>query len=215
MVFILGHNFLTDIQSRIVMLAWLQGHFPNLSTAKFGEWEERMFWPTWQRIQASVQEARGRKNARRREKRRKKKMKNTQNAKRTFTLKSRILETLKLHPMTTAVLAAKLNAHPKAVDGHLSRMSKAGRAEVVKLGRGLYALPGADYSVRAQAAMPVPQAPGVESILSADITEGVDGWKAPSSREYRNAYTVDIPDEDAVCDAPELKSAEPRWSRNW
>jgi|ERR1035437_6234484 hypothetical protein len=69
-----------------------------------------------------------------------------QNVKRTFTLKNRILEALKLHPMTRSVVAAKLNAHPKAVDGHLSRMSKLDRAEVVKLGRGLYALPGAVYS---------------------------------------------------------------------
>jgi hypothetical protein len=215
MVFILGHNFLTDVQSRIVMLAYLKSHYPNLSAAKFGEWEERMFWPTWERIQASVQEARDRKNARRREKRRMKKMKNTQDAKRTFTLKSRILEALKLHPMTTSVLAAKLNAHPKAVDGHLSRMSKADRAEVVKLGRGLYALRSADYSVPAQTAMSIPQEPRVEPVISTDITEGVDEWNESPVREYRNSYTVDIPDEDAVCDAPELKSAEPKWSRGW
>jgi hypothetical protein len=47
-----------------------------------------------------------------------------------------------------------------------------------------------------------------------NITEGVDEWKAPVL-EYRNSYTVDIPDEDAVCDAPELKSAERKWSRDW
>jgi len=214
MVYILGHNFLTDVQSRIVMLAWLKCHFPNLSAAKFEEWEERMFWPTWERIQASILAARDRKNARRRQKRRMKKMKNT---KQTYALKNRILDALKLHPMTTAVLAAKLNAHPKALDGHLSRMSKADRAEVVKLGRGLYALAGADYGVRTQPTMPVSQEPRVEPVFSTDITEGVDEWKEPSVPEYRNSYaTVDILDEDAVCvDAPELKSAEPRWSRGW
>ena len=214
MVFILGHNFLSDVQSRMVMLAWLKRQFPNLSAAKFGEWEERMFWPTWARIQASVQEARDRKNARRREKRRKKKMKNTQNAKRTFTLKNRILEALKLHPMTTALLAKKLNAHPKAVDGHLSRMSKADRAKVVKLGRGLYALPGAVYSGPVQTVQSGPQEPRPESIFSTDLTEGVGEWESPVL-EYRNSYTVDIPDEDAVSDAPDLKSAEPKWSREW
>jgi hypothetical protein len=221
MVYILGHNFLTETQSRLVMVAYLKSHYPNLSAAKFEEWEEKMFWPTWERIQPSVQEARDRKNARRREKRRTKKVKNmqntqnTQNAKQTHTLKNRILEALKLHPMTTAVLAAKLNAHPKAVDGHLSRMSKAARAEVVKLGRGLYALPGADYRVPAQMTMPVPQEPRVEPVPVVDLTDGVDEWREPSSREYRNSYTEDIPDEDAVCAAPELKSAEPKWSRGW
>ena len=84
----------------------------------------------------------------------------------------------------------------------------------MKLGRGLYALPGADCSVRGQTTMPVPQEPRIESILSADLTEGVDEWESPVL-EYRSSYTVDIPDEDAVCDAPELKSAEPKWSRDW
>lgn len=195
------------------MVAWLQGHFPNLSAAKFGEWEERMFWPTWERIQASVQEARDRKNARRREKRRTKKMKK-QNRKQTYTLKNRILEALKLHPMTTSVLAKKLSAHPKAVDGHLSRMSKGDGATVVKLGRGLYALPGADYSVPAQAVMSVPQEPlRVESVVLEDLTEGVDEWDESPALGYRNSYPVDIQDEDAVCDAPDLKSTEPKWSR--
>ncbi|MEI9976997.1 MAG: type IV toxin-antitoxin system AbiEi family antitoxin domain-containing protein [Ignavibacteriota bacterium] len=64
----------------------------------------------------------------------------TQQAKQRASLKSQVLHVLKQHPMTTAVLAAKLSAHPKAVDGHLYRMTKTG--EVVKVGRGLYALPG-------------------------------------------------------------------------
>jgi hypothetical protein len=93
-------------------------------------------------------------------------------------------------------------------------MSKPDRAEVVKLGRGLYALPDADYSVPAQKAMSIPQKTRVESILSAAITEGVDEWKSPVF-EPGKSYLVDIPDDDAVCAAPELKSAEARWSRAW
>jgi hypothetical protein len=111
-----------------------------------------------------------------------------QNVKRTFTLKNRILEALKLHPMTTSVVAAKLNAHPKAVDGHLSRMSKLDRAEVVKLGRGLYALPGAVYSGPIQTVQPVLQESCVEPIHSADLTEGVDEWREPPVLECRNSY---------------------------
>ena len=38
-----------------------------------------------------------------------------------------------------------------------------------------------------------------------------DEWESPVL-EYRNTYTVDIPDEDAVSDAPDLKSAEPKCS---
>ena len=85
----------------------------------------------------------------------------------------------------------------------------------MKLGRGLYSLPGAVYSGPVQTVQSVPKEARVESIPSADLTEGVDEWKEPSSREYRNSYTVDIPDEDPVCGGPELKSAEPKWSRGW
>ena len=85
----------------------------------------------------------------------------------------------------------------------------------MKLGRGLYSLPGAVYSGPVQTVQSVPKEARVESIPSADLTEGVDEWKEPSSREYRNSYTVDIPDEDPVCGGPELKPAEPKWSRGW
>jgi hypothetical protein len=92
-------------------------------------------------------------------------------------------------------------------------MSKADRAKVVKLGRGLYALPGAVYSGPVQTVQSGPQEPRPESIFSTDLTEGVGEWESPVL-EYRNSYTVDIPDEDAVSDGPDLKSAEPRWSRD-
>lgn len=147
MVYILGHNFLTDSQSQLVIMAWLKQHLPNLSQSAYEKYEDDLFWPTWERIQPSVQKARDRKNARRREKRREKNMK-TQQAKQRASLKSQVLHILKQHPMTTAVLAAKLSAHPKAVDGHLYRMTKTG--EVVKVGRGLYALPGTVEAVPAE-----------------------------------------------------------------
>lgn len=162
-VFILGHNVFTELQCQIVFLAWMKHHFPNLTTEAFEDIEARFFWPTWERIEPSVQAARDRKNARRREKRKTKKMK-TQNTTQNVTLKGRILETLTQHPMTTPVLAKKLDAHPKAVDGHLSRMSK--RGQLVKIGRGLYALPGVQYSAPVQVAPPVNPKPVVTRVPS-------------------------------------------------
>ena len=214
MVFILGHNFLTDLQSRMVMQAWLRVHFPKFSDANSADWEQRFFWPTWKRIQLSIQAARNRKNAGRREKRRTKSMK-TRDGKKKSTLKYRILEALKQHPMTTALLAEKLDAHPKAVDGHLNRMSKAERPEVVELGRGLYALPGVIGTTPAPTPQPVrPEPLRVEPISLAGITDGVvDEWKSPPVLESRNSYRVAAEDEDGVCEPPDLKTAEPRWNR--
>ena len=183
MVFILGHYLLTDIQSQIVMMAWLKSHFPQLSQTAFEHWKADLFWPTWERIQPSIQQARDRKNARRRQKRKERRMK-TERTNRKATLKNRILDALKQYPMTTAVLAAKLNAHPKAVDGHLSRMSKPDRAEVVRVGRGLYALPGTVDSAPAQPAKPVPVRPVVNPTALAEIREGVAEWKEPPVLEW-------------------------------
>jgi len=222
MIFILGHNFLTADQGVLVMLAWMKTHFPNLNVETYYEWLEKTYWPTWERIQPSVQKARDRKNARRREKRTLKNMK-TQNAKRKSSLKGRILEALTQHPMTTAVLATKLAAHPKAVDGHLSRMTKAG--ELVKLGRGLYALPGAVQSAPAQQpAQPIrhqpvnpiaPRSPAEPIILEKGCTDGIAEWNEPSMLEPADRYKMNIPDEIGVLDAPTLPTAEPNWNRKW
>ena len=222
MIFILGHNYLTDDQGVLVMLAWMKTHFPNLNVTAYQDWLEKTYWPTLERIQPSIQKARDRKNARRREKRRLKNMK-TQNAKRKSSLKGRILEALKQHPMTTAVLAAKLTAHPKAVDGHLSRMTKTG--QLVKLGRGLYALPGAvqnapvqqaAQSIPHQPVKPIPPRPRAEPImLEKGITDGIAEWDGPSMLEPADRYRMDIPDEIGVLEPPELPTAEPNWDRTW
>jgi hypothetical protein len=211
MIFIVGHNFLTDIQSQIVLVAWLKHHLPYFSDSAYERWLEDIFWPTWERIQPSIQKVRDRKNARRRERRREKKMK-TQNARRKSTLKWRILDALKQHPMTTVLLAARLSAHPKAVDGHLSRMTK--RGELVKLGRGLYALPGTVQNIPPEPVQAVSSNKTSEPITLEDIADGVAEWKEPPVLEFSDYYAVEVPDDEGVCDPPNLKTAEARWSQN-
>lgn len=115
--------------------------------------------------------------------------------------------------MTTSILAEKLDAHPKAVDGHLSRMTKADSAEVVKLGRGLYALPSKQYTVAAQTPKVASQNPRAESFSMTDITDGVADWKQPPVLEARRLSPVKMPYEGPTRSAPDLKCAEPRWDR--
>jgi hypothetical protein len=109
------------------------------------------------------------------------------------------------------------------VDGHLSRMSK--RGELVKLGRGLYALPGTVQSASAQQPVPpiprqpikpIPPKPRIEPIiLEKGLTEGLAEWDEPSMLEPADPYRMDMPDEIGVCYPPDMKTAEPRWDRKW
>ena len=223
MIFILGHNFLTVDETQLMMLAWLKMHFPKISQRLYEQWLDEHFFPTWDRIQPSVEKARERKNALRRKKRQRNNMRQQDTA-RQATLKDRIAKSLEEHPMTTALLASKLNVHPKAVDGQLSRMKKTG--VVVKLGRGLYALPGAvprestnEGPVKPIQPQPVPSIPSKTGALpirvQKEVEEGVAEWNEPQALEPAHRNRMAIPGEVGVCYAPDLKTAEPNWNRKW
>jgi hypothetical protein len=138
MIWILAHNYVAELHSRIVLLAWMRNHHIRLTDERFIEWDDNVFTPEWERIQPDVERCRAKRN----EKRRSTRQMRTGRPKQTSadSLRVRILDALKDHASTTAVLALQLGANKKAIDSHLVRMVKAG--ELVKVERGLYARSG-------------------------------------------------------------------------
>jgi DNA-binding CsgD family transcriptional regulator len=195
MLWILYHREWTKAQGYIAVIAWWRVHRRKITESMLLDLK-KMTEKVWSEVQ--------------------KKKIATKREKQQSSLQDRIIAMLQQHPATTAFLAAKLNATPKAVDSHLYRLKKKGKVD--RLSWGLYGL--SDPQAAKTAPTTAKPAPLFRKPISITSPSSANSLSVGNLDDIDDAFAEPRPFKSAAYRQPPMAlprelpiAAEPRWSK--